>query len=131
METAPARWDYPTKVLWIGGCNEIQNIYNAFDLHTLCSPSEGRASVVAESMACGVPCVVTDVGDNARVTGKSGIVVEPGDPQALAKAWHAMLIRIAEEGAALSREVRQQVMSEPSFEVLAARTTEALISIPR
>jgi glycosyltransferase involved in cell wall biosynthesis len=45
-------------------------------------------------MACGVPCVVTDVGDSAKIVGDEGIVVPVGDSQVLAKRLKTMLSKL-------------------------------------
>jgi glycosyltransferase involved in cell wall biosynthesis len=37
-------------------------------------------------MACGIPCVVTDVGDSALLVSNSGVVVPANSPEALAAA---------------------------------------------
>ncbi len=72
-------------VSWIGARGDMEAVYNAFDV--VCSSSafgEGFSNTIGEAMACGVPCVVTDVGDSARVVGDTGVVVPPGNPEALA-----------------------------------------------
>jgi glycosyltransferase involved in cell wall biosynthesis len=61
-------------------------VYNACDLVVLTSRSEGHPNVVAEAMACGVPCVVTDVGDAARLVGPTGLVAPVRDAVALGEA---------------------------------------------
>jgi glycosyltransferase involved in cell wall biosynthesis len=57
-----------------------EEIYPALDLLVLPSKwGEGFSNVVGEAMACGVPALVTDVGDNARVVQESGFVVSESE----------------------------------------------------
>ena len=53
------------------------------------SLSEGMSQAILEAMAAGLPLVVTDVGDNARLVGGDdacGLVIPPGDSRALSVA---------------------------------------------
>jgi glycosyltransferase involved in cell wall biosynthesis len=79
-------------VFLLGLRMDTQQLFSALDISTL-SSADGEAfpQVIGEAMACGVPCVVTDVGDSANIVDRTGRIVPPRDPHALARAWEELL----------------------------------------
>jgi glycosyltransferase involved in cell wall biosynthesis len=114
------------RVVWAGARPDMPAVYNALDLLVSSSAfGEGTPNVVAEAMACGIPCVVTDVGDSAAVVGDPQCIVPPGDAPALARA---MLQRLddLDRGAVAREALRQRIVTRFSMEALIDRTEAAL-----
>ena len=110
------------RVLLLEQRRDMQTFYPALDV--LCSTSlhgEGFPNVVAEAMACEVPCVVTDVGDAASVVGTTGSVVPRGDAAAVAAALIGMLQAGPEGRAALGKAARARVCDNYSIGAIVAR----------
>ena len=115
------------RLLWTGARSDMASVYNALDiLSSSSSFGEGFPNVVGEAMACGVPCVVTDVGDSRKVVGETGIVVMPGDPSRLAEAWKELLDLPESQRALLGEKARTRIVDEFRRDLLVQRTTEAL-----
>jgi glycosyltransferase involved in cell wall biosynthesis len=77
--------------------DELVSELNSADFLVLSSNYETFASVIIESLACGVPVVATDVGIvNEVVNEQNGLIVPPGDPVAMKEAIVKMLDRFME-----------------------------------
>jgi len=76
---------------WLPGArDDIAPILRSFDAFVLPSLAEGISNTILEAMASGLPVVATDVGGNGELieAGRTGVLVPPGDDEALA---HALL----------------------------------------
>ncbi|MDB5540762.1 MAG: glycosyl transferase family 1 [Devosia sp.] len=105
------------QIVMLGHRGDIAATMNALDLHALASYSEGFPNVVAEAMACGTPCVVTDVGDASYIVDDTGWVVPPRMPEALANAIAAAMEAARDNTAWANRRVacRARVVEEFSL----------------
>ena len=108
----------PSEALtFLGERKDIPEIMNALDIFTLSSAfGEGFPNVIAEAMACGTPCVSTDVGDAAFIMGDTGQVVPVKNPEALAKAWSSLIQKSREELQELGLNAQHRIKENFSLE---------------
>ncbi len=98
----------------LGVRDDMPRFFAAIDIATSPSVSEAFPNAVGEAMACGTPCVVTNVGDSAALVGDTGKVVPAGDPNALAAALRELLTsgpEVREQLGALARKRIEQRFS--------------------
>jgi glycosyltransferase involved in cell wall biosynthesis len=93
----------------LGPREDMPRLFAGMDIATTSSRSEAFPVVVGEAMACGTPCVVTDVGDSAMIVDRTGIVVPPEDPNALAEGWRKLIDAGPEVRGRLGMAARQRV----------------------
>ncbi len=75
------------KVHFLGNRSDVPDLMAAMDVVALTSDHEGMPNVVLEAMAAGRPVVATAVGGTTEiiVDGRTGFLVPPGRPEAVAK----------------------------------------------
>lgn len=94
------------RIEWIAQASDMPDLYQSLDVAVSASSfGEGFSNAIAEAMACGIPCVATDVGDSAEIVGSAGRVVPPRDMSALA-AGIAELLRADKAAAASAARAR-------------------------
>jgi glycosyltransferase involved in cell wall biosynthesis len=105
------------RVHLLGERHDTRRLNAALDIATS-SSSYGEAFplVIGEAMACGVPCVVTDVGDSPWIVGETGRVVPPRDPVALSAAWRDLLQMGSGPRAALGKRARARIVMNFSLD---------------
>ena len=75
--------------------------------------------------------MTTDVGDAAEIVGDTGIVVPPGDPQALARGWEQILRLTVQERAGLGEQARERIRSHYEIQQIAKRCETLYAEITR
>ncbi|MFV9474866.1 glycosyltransferase family 4 protein [Advenella sp. RU8] len=118
------------KTILLGMRKDVPQIMSALDLHVLSSIAEGFPNVVAEAMACGVPNVVTDVGDAALIVGEAGWVVPAAAPDLLAeKIMQALDLIEQSDKTTLAQQVRARVMDAFSLEKMVAEYRQVWLAM--
>lgn len=95
----------------LGAQNDIASIMNGIDVLLSSSDGEAFPNVLGEAMACGTPCIATDVGDCKTIIADTGKVVAAGDMDALAKATIELLSLTDKNRSILDRNARMRIES--------------------
>jgi len=97
-------------VFLLGERRDMERINAALDIAVSASSfGEAHSLAIGEAMACAVPCVVTNVGDNGLLVGDTGIVVAPNDTEGLTRGCLS-LIRLGSAGRqALGARARERI----------------------
>jgi glycosyltransferase involved in cell wall biosynthesis len=102
------------------GIAQLRGLYSAAALFVLPSLYEGFGLPILEAMACGTPVVAANTSSLPEVVGDAGLLVPPGDPEALAAAMTRVL-----EDAHLAADLRRRGLNWAklfTWEETAART---------
>jgi glycosyltransferase involved in cell wall biosynthesis len=86
------------RFLLVGERDDVPQLLPAFDVFAMSSRWEGLPCSVVEAMTCGIPVVATAVNSVPEVviSGTTGLVARPGDPDSLSRALAYMLDHPAE-----------------------------------
>ena len=82
------RFKLKKEIILFGKSDKVHILFNAFDLNILSSKSESSHLTLIESMACGIPCLSTKVGDALDIIGDTGWIVDTENPKAMADCIH-------------------------------------------
>jgi glycosyltransferase involved in cell wall biosynthesis len=112
-------------IVWGGYCGDMPAAYSAFDVAVSSSKTYETSHVIGEAMACGVPCVATDVGDSSWIVGDAGDTVPSGDFKALADAIELFIVD-KKKRIDLGEKARVRISENFSKELVTSRFLEAI-----
>lgn len=98
------------RVFLLGERSDVPRITAALDV--ACSSSvwsEGFSNAMGEAMACGVPCVATDIGESREILGNTGVIAPANDPAALAQGIGRIVAERVEQRRARGLHARARV----------------------
>jgi glycosyltransferase involved in cell wall biosynthesis len=99
----------------LGERQDTPRILAGLDVAVLSSYSEAFPNALGEAMACGTPCVSTDVGDAAAILGSAGVLVPARNPGALAEGVLHLIRSDESTRQALGRAGRERIVATYSL----------------
>jgi glycosyltransferase involved in cell wall biosynthesis len=126
LEALGSRLGMAGRLRFLGLRHDVPALLGGVDVLALTSLYEGLPNVVIEAMAAGAVAVATDVGGCHELiaSGETGILVPPGDVDAVAGAM-LQVLRSPELGRRLAAAARRRVESDLSVEAMVGQTAAA------
>ncbi len=113
------------RISLLGLRSDIPSVMNGIDVLVLSSAwGEAFPNVLGEAMACGTPCVATDVGDTPQIIGDTGWIVPTNDPNALANAIAEFTQQTRSRRFQLGQQARSRVLNRYSLRVVVSQYEE-------
>lgn len=107
------------RIFCLGERQDMPRLLASLDIFTSASAyGEAFPMVIGEAMACGAPCVVTDVGDSSLIVGDTGKVIPPQNSQALATAWNDLIHLDVEDRCRLGKAARSRIVDQFSLDAI-------------
>ena len=105
-------------VPFLGIRRDVPELMNAADAYVMSSAWEGMPMVLLEAHASGLPVVATNVGGNREVVlpEKTGFLVPPKNPEALAEAMLRLMALPEEERRRMGEAARQHIEANFSLD---------------
>ncbi len=125
-ETLPEQ----SNALRLGRRQDVARLLAAADFIVSSSRfGEGFSNAIAEGMACGLPAISTEVGDARIIVGDAGIIVPPGNPNALAAAIRTLADEPVSERARRGAGARARIVENFSMALAVRRHAELYASL--
>jgi glycosyltransferase involved in cell wall biosynthesis len=108
---------------------DVRPYLHAADAFVLTSHIEGLPLSVLEAMACGLPCIVTNVGGNAEavVHNLNGLIVDPGSIEGVVQAIIYLLTH-PQKRAQMAQASRSRACEEFDVEAKMAEIKRLILS---
>jgi glycosyltransferase involved in cell wall biosynthesis len=113
-------------VSFTGYRDDVERLYQAFDMYALPSHREGFPRSAMEAAATGLPVVATDIRGCRQVVahGETGLLVPPHDSGALAEAISHLASK-PERRSAMGQAAREKALAEFDDRAVIAKTIDA------